>query len=378
VRRAILACLLILIASPAWCAESPALALASFDRNHDGRLDLEELTDYLVVHDAAVAGDRAKAKDVAADILSALPCQNCNPSMLIRDIVPLLPQETPKKAPPVAKRCKYFGFSRTITDDIDPRRSETDVPAIFSYHRDKHATGDRDNLNAQGTVDFAKCEINAGDAQVLPITYAVKAGVELDVDGSKKKNENSITLGIPVSRRSVRGAKDFITEWLATVSPTFATDRGFDGRDYGLAVDITAWMPAIGAGMQRRLAVDAKGDPTATFFWQPKLSLEWGDVADPAGNEDLIPLKGTYRRVALAVDAEYKPIKISELLVFSVKAVERRDLGHHLGRWYIEPQVRYDVAPDAGVSLTAIFQHGRKPPTFAAKDTWLIGIGIKR
>jgi hypothetical protein len=351
--------------------------LGAFDRDHDGRLDQAELTDYLVVHNDDVSGDRKKAGDLAVDLLTKNPCVSCK-SILISDLAAIVPTSKPKPPTPASRPCHFFGFSRTLTDDIDPRRSESEVPAVAAYHHDKHAEKDHDWFDFQGSADVVKCALNGGDRATLPDTYGIKFGIEFDVDGTKKKNENSIDFGVPFSWEHVRSANATLTDIEIDVAPTFSTDRGFDRRVYELGVDFIPRIPSIGAGMLTWLSVDTSGDPRLTFFWRPTVSFEFADIADAAGNEDLLALKRRTSRVALKAQATFRPKAWVDRLAFSVKAAERWNLEGNVRRWYVEPSMTYDLTADGGVGLTAMYQHGRKPPAFSAKDVWLIGIGIKR
>ena len=372
----VVAITILILVGPPLCADTVIAELQAFDRDHDGRLTEDELTAYLLATDADLGGDAKKARDLADDLLTRNPCNECH-SMRIVDlaaIVPKLKTEPPKTVKP----CQWLGFSRSLTDDIDPRQSETDVPAVAAYQHDKHAEGRTDWYNFQGTADVVKCLLNGGDRQTKPDIYGVKFGIEFDVDGSKKKNENSIDFGVPLSWEHVRSSTATITDLEVAFSPKYSTDRGFDRRSYEAQVDLSARIPRISAGMLTWLTVDAKGEPRATFFWKPTLSYEWADVQDAAGNADLLALKGVSHRVALGVQVAFRPNALSKQLEFSVKATERRDLTNDLNRWYIEPLATYDLTPDGGIGLTAMYQHGRKPPAFSAKDAWLIGVGIKR
>lgn len=90
--------------------------------------------------------------------------------MRIVDLADIVPQPKRRAAGQRRAAMSLVGFSRTVkcllnggdrltkpntlTDDIDPRQSESDVPAVAAYHRDKHAENGSRWYDLQGSADL--------------------------------------------------------------------------------------------------------------------------------------------------------------------------------------------------------------------------------
>lgn len=345
-------------------------SLLQYDLNNDGRLSKDELTAYFKDQKADDPVDSAN------DILTAFACQDCT-SISIKTAAMVLGEKPAAKKPESKVRpCDLFTIKRTVSDDPNPRAPENDFPAIFSYLRDKHAD-DTDQLNILGAVQPIDCAWNAGDPTLLNVTYGAGVGVDFDVDGTKKANENKIEGSLPLFWRwvSVHSAAP-VSGLGITVTPKFSTDRALDREVWEVASKVSVRSRAL---LRAGIMTNIRGSSGTgfSFWWAPVLQYEAGNVRDPAGNQDLEKLKGSYRRFAPRVDAIIWPRFLNDRIAVKSNITERFGVAGKRHS-YLESIATYDLTVSGSVGLTTVFRHGRKPPDFSAKDQWLVGIGIQR
>jgi hypothetical protein len=367
--------------------------LAAFDENGDGLFDQAELQRYFLAHDPDIEKQRKDgaseatlaqaALDRADDALTFLPCGGQACVAITLDTVLEFAQEHLRvsvKATDPKFGWKGLGFERSVTDTPNPRQTKTAQPAIFSYRRDENAT-DRDSVNIFGGARLYKNTWAIDAKASTPRNFfTLSTGIDFDLDGTKKAHENTIDVGVPLAYEWVApgDSNGLFTGHVLTLTPKFGTDRAFDREIYG--VDLL-WsftsLRFLRAGYLTRFPRTALR-PRATIAWTPTVQLEFGDVADPAGNTDLEARKGTFLRVAPRVDITFRPIALHERVSLGIKYFHRFDLREDWQRPYGEATLGYDLTPTGSVAFTVAFRRGRKPPDFKDIDTTLIGIGIKK
>lgn len=358
--------------------------LRAYDRNHDGDLDRAELVAYFVSNDPerenlSDPALRARADDRAVDILTAFRCERCTGISIdaAADLVASVSPSTAKAEREKTKGpCEWWAFKRAVTDAVDPRGAETEFPAVFSYRRDKHKD-DTDQLNLLGSVEVVNCRGEIG--KLAGGTGGFAPSIELEVDGSTAKNENTIAVGLPVSIEWTRVATAFLPELGVTLTPKVSTDRGFDRRVYEVSGEFWFHSPKLlNAGYLTWFPRTAARNPSATLWWRPRIIAELTNVSDAAGNEDLQKVAGTSLRFGPRIDVVFKPLKLNERLSFGWKFFDRFDNDDSKWRSYSETSAMYDVNEEGTIAITALYRHGRKPPAMGPTDVWLIGIGIKQ
>lgn len=368
--RSILAFLLITLMSPAVFATDTYHSLLRFDANGDGRLTESELTVYFTDQ------KNADPADATVDLLTKFACTDCTSIAVLKAAV-ALDRNRQAPSPPEApiRPCDFFTVNRTVSDDPNPRAPESEFPAIFSYLRDKHAD-DTDQLNILGSVKLLDCAKNAGDPKLLNITYGGALGIDSDVNGSAKPSENTIEGSLPLFWRWVsKSAGKPLTGFSFTITPKFSTDRAFDREVYEVAIKTSIRSPWL---LRMGLISNVKRDGRSLLatWWQPTVQYEAGDVADPAGNEKLEKLKGNYGRWAPRIDVIVWPCALNDRIALKANMTQRFNVDG-ASHSYLEATATYDITASGSLAFTAVFRHGRKAPDFAAKDQWLIGIGVQ-
>jgi hypothetical protein len=351
--------------------------LVAFDANHDGRVNDPELTAYFLAHGATAAD---AAKHVVDVLTGAAGCDLGCADVSLAVAVRLIDNITLKEKKPSDKPVGWQGLKlkRSVTDAPDPRQAKSDFPAIFAYKHDKETT-DRDQFTFLGAVEFYRYTRSFGDPTTLPNSFAVTPGINLDVDGSKKKNENTIDFALPLAWSWVRKDTSFFESLSLAVAPKFTTDRGFNRRVYDVTTTFGfASQPFARAGFRTRFPSGPSVAPRVVVYWAPAMLLETGRVADAAGNAKLEALKGSYVRAVASIQATLQPVFIDPRLSLGIRYFHRYTLEHSENSDYGEATAMFDLTPTGTVALTATYRRGRKPPAFEMNDTFLFGIGVKQ
>jgi hypothetical protein len=350
--------------------------LVPFDLDANGRLSADELRAYLLAHGT----DAAHVEDAVNDILTApAGCENGCADIGIDVAARVIDAIAVRQAKPRDPAVGWHGlkFKRSVTDAADPRQAKSDFPAIFSYKHDKEVD-DRNQFNFLGSVEFYQFTRSSGDPKTLPNSFIAVPGVELDVDGSKKKNENSIDFVMPLTWSWVFPPKAKIESLALSIAPKVETDRGFDRRVYDITTTVSAASERVGRAGFRTNVPSAPSPPRLSFYWVPSFFSENGRVADPAGNAKLEALRGNYSRLGVQLQATLQPVFIDPRLTFGLRSFYRRDLTHHENREYAELTGMFDLNTSGSLALTAGYRRGRKPPAFEMNNAVIIGIGIKQ
>jgi hypothetical protein len=372
--------LVLLIAAPlavATPASDTFHDLVAFDANHDGRVNGAELKAYYLAHGATTADAAKHVTDVLTGSKGCdLGCADVSLAIAAR----LIDKFTLKEKKPTDKPIGWQGLKlkRSVTDTADPRQAKSDFPAIFAYKHDKEAS-DRDQFTFLGAVELYRYTESFGNKATLPNSFVTTPGINLDVDGSKKKNENTIDFALPLSWSWVRADTSLFESLSLGVAPKFTTDRGFGRRVYDLTTTFAfASQPLGRAGFRTRFPSTPEVAPRLAVYWAPMILLETGNVADADGNAKLEALKGSYVRAVAGVQATFQPMFIDSRLSLGIRYFHRYAFKHSINSDYGEATAMYDLTPTGTLALTATYRRGRKPPAFEKNDTFLFGIGVKQ
>ncbi len=364
--------------APCMAEDSVTDALSKHDLDSDGRLNSEEIRKYYL--DEQIPKLVEKSTDFADDMLSYKCEKDCD-TISIQDaadfVARLKEMEAAKKVQPHLG-WSTLGFSRFVVDTFDPRVSKYRAPFIFSFKRDNEAVK-KNQFSFLGGIQLVSTGFDFD--QLGNYSVFLSAGLEFDIDGSRKNPENSLQIGVPVTFQ-LRPGTEAVEAFLITLTPKFVTDADFDREVYEGVISLAVTSKKLGTGFFRPPVRDADGRmPPVSFFWIPSLQFEIGSIQDAGNNEKLAALKSidpSYFRIAPRVEIAIYPWAVSERLRFGFTYLHRFDPDQHFDRGYFEFRAAFDVVRDGWLELTAVYRVGEKPPDFKKIDDFLIGIGIKQ
>ncbi len=384
--------LLLLASCTGLCAqETPAPAsdtileeLKKYDVNGDGKLHPPEIEAYFTAKRTKKLLEQVdeEADAFASQMLNAqcgVGCESISLDQASAYVLELSRQEEVAKELKIKKKLGWptLGFSRFVVDAVNPRgNAKFKAPAILAYRRDNEAE-DKDQLSAIGSVQFWSGGTDCSAQWECNTTI----GIDLDIDGAKEAHENTITAGLPT--RFVRYYHDnqFLETLSLGVTPKFITDRDVNREVWEVALQLAFTSQGAGAGFLTPPAIRRDGKlPRASVYWQPALDFEFGDIRDPAGNEDLAALqeRGSYSRIVPRIALTIYPWRLSEQLRFGLQYFYRFDLEQNWNRGYGEARIDYDLSIDGTFQVSALYRRGYKPPTFKKIDEFLFGVGIRQ
>jgi len=308
------------------------------------------------------------ARDKAVDFLSA-ESESSDPVAINATTLARIKAFVDKSPGSKPVLWKGFGIKRFVTDPIDLRQGRQARPAIVSYKYDKEA--DRQSqLSFIGGVQLYSHSwgwpSGAGSGPTVFLTLA--PGIDFDVDGNKKTEETTVSIGVPVSLEWVRESP-WLSDMALTVKPKFETDRKLkrEVREVQFAWSFAS--QKLGNGYFTPL-----GSGKFKISWLPLVGLEVGKVYDAGGNENLQTLESDPAYVRLAPRISFSIIR--ERLVFGMDYAHRFDLKEGWDRGYGEMSVTYDLNQKKNIQFTLYYRRGRKPPYFKQVNEFVIGVGF--
>jgi hypothetical protein len=346
------------------------------DPGPDKVLELSELEQCFILKDpklAKMANDpvppsetaKVEARDLANDALngaSAISVDRANA---------YLRQRLDNTREPVAINFGWpsLKIGRTLTDTADPRQKKYPAAFILSYVDNREA-GD-DSFVALGDINW----FSRYKAETL-----ISLTSSIDVTTKKASSESSIDFALPVSKLWTYSGNPWLTELAVSLEPKYMTDR--DLRRDVLQVS-AKFIPSSERLLRAGFTSPLGGDLSVgavddyLFYWQPMLSLEYGNVNDSGGSAPLeaIRLQGSYKRAAASVGMKlYWPL--DNPISINASYTYRWDYDEHWMRGFLTTGLQYDVAKNFAITLT--YRNGRKPDTFEKTEDILLGIGLMK
>jgi hypothetical protein len=360
--------------------------LKNADTNHDGYLDRAELTQYFLEHDDKIielrkyglTEDKLRrlASDAADDALSSTKDVNAD-KISLEDGIFYIERKKILTAKDQKMKIGWpgLGFSRSLTDDVDPRKFEIDDrPLIFSYSHDRNRQDNENQLTLLGSITFYQYDKDWPGG-----SYQIKPGVEIDADTSKDVPSSTVDFGVNFARYWFSDSSAVFNSQVLTIMPKYSTDRRFERDVYevGLSWSFSS-IKILRAGYDTWFGGTQKStsDSWVRLYWKPELGLESGAVADAAHSDKLEKIKsdGPYARFLAGGKITITPTILSPRtnLTFSYK--NRYDLDEHWNKHYWTAELDYNLAKN--VQFTFLYRRGEKPPAFTDINTFLVGIGI--
>jgi hypothetical protein len=370
--------LCLLLASPAVHADDLEQAIADCDSDKNKELNQPELIACFEKHDV-LAQKAAKAKtptqiatDTAQDLLfkrSSVSYREASDHLRAR----ALREKKPENEPFISDRL-FIG--RKLTDAVDPRKAESNVPFVFSYTDDR-GEGD-DAFVAAGSIAFEAWsgELGSGlESSFVPT-------LSFDITTKTAPSESTITASLPFRFLWVESSQSkttWINEWEWAIEPKYITDR--DGRRDAFEAAWTNTFASerlLRAGYNIWVGGSAELQTQHILFWEPSIAVEAGNITDAGGNEKLEAIKaaGEYLRAAPGVAFKWNLPQLGQRVSFGLGYTHRFDLKQDWDRGFGSASIQYDLSKI--VALTLSYRKGRKPPDFAETDEVLFGIGIQQ
>jgi hypothetical protein len=322
----------------------------------------------------------AEAADFALDVLSSFCSHNCA-RLKFDDFIIYLQnrarQSDEKRRADRNPLWPGFAINREVVDAINPRADKSKAAAVISikWNDEAQESKDKRQETVLGALRLLSRNFGEGRTQL-----EMNTGVDFDIDGSKPKNETTISFGIPVSVSRIRKPDNWFESFALGLTPKWITDRSFNREVYEVALNGSFASAPIAAGFIRPAPVRRDGIhlPKVTGYWIPSAQMEFGTVRDAGGNAKLIPLEGhSYTRVVPRAKITLFPNFISEQLQIDVDALERYDLTEKWTRPYLETRLSYDLVFKGVAQLTVVYRRGKKPPQFSKLNDVLFGVGLK-
>jgi hypothetical protein len=340
-----------------------------FDRNNNNRLDSLEIASY-----ATGQGEKNPAT-FTTDALATICGASCTDVSLhaFSDYVELLRVQRRR----LSRLKEPFGWpglsiQRKVTDPLNPREDPFQGPGIISGRWDFEA----DTSWVDLVAGVQLLNIRFGGARH---TYAIRGGVDFDVNTGRKASDNKVRVSFPaftgtwVWRRNLESL-------VVAVTPAIETDdaRKRDIREIAVSMAPGLRKPCV--GLYCRIHFSGSPEPDLRFTVFPSASLEYGDINRTGGNAKLQSridsVGSTYTRVALRGAVLLVP-RVPQGLRIRLEHTYRHDFtasqDYHNWDWL----TTQDVAGAGTVQLTALFRRGRTPPLFEKVDRFLIGIGVR-
>jgi hypothetical protein len=354
------------------------LAIGNADTNGDGYVDRAELiAHHLRGKPVPVSqADQALAESYADDVLTTYCTPICE--RLRTDEWTELEQDAARRQAE-AERGKrgLFGltFAREVTDAPNPRGDKFKGPFILSYVHDEEPDEgvSKDQISILGGVRYPLLGHDLGNG----LTVTVQPGIDADAPGGKGPEERSLTLGVPIGLTWTPDLR-FLESLTLGVTPKFNTDWPFERRVYEMSLSLSPTSAPLAIGFVRPPRILRNGRmPWASGVWQPSVSLELGDVADPGKNEDLIALEGSYSRVAPRAQVTLYPTFLSYRLRLTWDGTRRFDLDGWDHRDLMETRLSYDLLLNGTAQFSIMHRRGYKPPAFARINQVVVGFGFQ-
>lgn len=363
---------------------------AEFDRDASGTLDYSEAVELFstALSRDPRAGQLSRlrliqvAEDRAEDEVTrfgniGIPLAQVRPVSAIRATE--LAPATEEKARPLPWPCSGFAFKRSVTDAIDPRRSKTAAPVVFSVLRNEEVDEgkERDQYTLLGGVQVCQLQWSLRPHHFLTFT----PGVDLTSNGSDPVEKTTIAGGLSLAWDwTGRTAGGLVSGTTLVLTPRFITDRDFDREIAELGLSLTISSEVLRSGYYRYFGSELKeGGQAFRWTWLPVLGLAAGEVEDAGGNELLLPLEGgSYTRAkgALSASIRYRDPnrRLPVSLILDLQNVV--DLREDTDRSFGEVSLQHDLNRAGTIQLTLAYRKGRKEPDFAPKDEILFGLGV--
>jgi hypothetical protein len=352
--------------------------LEDADTNRDGYVDRAELIAFHLRGKPVPVSesDQKSAESYADDVLSTYCAPVCE-RLQIDDWIEFGQDEALRRAEAERGKRSLFGlsFMREVTDAPNPRGDKFKGPFILSYVHDEEPDEgvSKDQISVLGGVQYPMLDHKLSGNT----TITIQPGIDADAPGGKGPEERSLTLGLPVGFTWTPDSK-FLESLTLGVTPKFNTDWPLERRVYELSLSLspTSAPLAIGFVYPRRIRRDGRM-PWASVVWQPSVSLEVGDVADPGKNEDLIAREGTYRRLAPRAQVVVYPTFLSYRLRMTWDGTRRFDLEDNGHRDLMEARLSYDILVGGTAQFSVVHRRGYKPPAFERVNQVMLGFGFQ-
>jgi Ca2+-binding EF-hand superfamily protein len=352
--------------------------LQLYDKNHDGKLDAAELSDYILKEKSPykalkpdgsgkvnfddikkqAVNDANKIEDRYGDVNSSLDQQGIKTA--------LLPKEDSK------------GFFDVIGNVVRFRKSFLSAateaqPANFSWTK----TPTNTSFSVDAALGLQPIQLYETTIGKHELVLEIAPSVEGHVSSDPKASQNSISARIPFDFREGLTANYVKDAWLPsqyfTVTPVYETDKSWKTKTISLQPLYTPNIPKLGIGSFLPL-VGARTNALVYLRWRPYVGFDIGRVLDSGGNASL-RAKADYWRFYSQAHGE---LWITDQFLLAADIYDRLLLNGN-GKNYvyaeISPTLYVDTNQRFSVGIT--YKNGKTTPAFNEVHSLNLWAGIK-
>lgn len=372
--------------------ESPEALFAKYDTDHNGYLNLSELTRYVIDSNEVYAKDAFKKlytddqKYRAAVDAAALEEAKKIGRYGINDhgdvIVTLINFKAYLFDKGKAKKEKV-DFLKTLTNgalsDEELHISKTLTvnqtvnggtvePARFAW---THPTTGNSVFTIDAALSYSLTLSSFQFGNVGPGEFFLQPAVEAHTSTDPKAQQDSISARVPLQLVVVPGKDGLIASHYLVISPVYETDHVKNTETYGGDVFYSPTIPDLYIGSLRPIG----GLPSwVTFGWRPYIGMEGAAATQPASTSGY-RLPSEFVRFAFKLHGD---LCFSNRLDLAVDFAHRTFVaGDDVSFEYFEISPVYYLDTDQHFSVGVTYKNGYTTPQFTKVDSISAWIGIK-
>lgn len=369
-----------LVLLPACTVAADAIPVAECDIDGDGALNRDELVKCFLKLDvptqkAKAAKSPEEVAEVAVDDL--LDFRKEPVSFEVADARLQRRAIEAADADPPVLISKRLSVGRKLTDAVDPRKTETTVPFVVSFTKDKVAK--THTWIASGSLTYTLAE---GDASEH-VVWALLPGVDADVSTKTAPDESKLDFGVPLRfgwTNTSPGSTRLLDDAQFGLELHYQTDRKFRADVYQISLPFLFSSRRLArAGLNSYFG----GNPLDrqsrfVFYWQPSMQVELARITDAGSSEKLAAIKesGDSVRLAPAIAMKLTLPMAQQKVSIGAGYTHRFDLAQNSDHGYATASLQYNLT--SALALTFAWKRGRKPPDFAEANELLFGIGLQQ